>query len=100
MCNTENDEEINPDQLQGEKAEEANGFVLWDQFSRANLLPVNHPLLSPFPLLHLSLALSLMDLLWLAQCRNSAMHAALAHGCSLPLFSIYLAFPLYSRNIH
>lgn len=24
-------------------------FVLGDQFSRANLLPVNHPLLSPFP---------------------------------------------------
>lgn len=66
MCNSEIDELINPDQLLGRKKwRRPMAFVPGDQFSRANLLPVNHPRLSSVPP---ALPLALMDLHWLAQC--------------------------------
>lgn len=70
-------------------------FVLGDQFSRANLQPVNHPPISSFPSAP-SPSLAPADgspLTGTAQGLRST-HAALPPGCtSLSPLSIHLSFP-------
>lgn len=77
-------------------------FVLGDQFSRANLLPVNHPPLSSFPPAP-SPPLALSDGSPLTDTAQGLGHACSSgpwvQSPSLLSLSISL-FPLCSRNIH
>ena len=77
-------------------------FVLGDQFSRANLLPVNHPPLSSPPAPSPSLALFWwISIDWHSAGTRPCMQLWPMGAVSLASLSIPLFFPpLCSRNIH